>query len=343
MPPNRPAVLRRIWNPPNPYAGEHRELLGEAPLAPPKVYEDASRTVLNRVDSPDLGFHWSVNPYRGCFHGCVYCYARNTHEYLGLGAGSDFERMLFVKRDAAALLDRALRRPSWKRELIAFSGVTDCYQPLEATYGITRACLEVCVRFHNPVGIVTKSLLVRRDLDVLTRLAQRADVRVVFSIPFADEDVTRKLEPGAPTVRRRFEAMRSLSDAGIAVGIGIAPIIPGLNDSSIPELLQRARDCGARFAFRTLVRLPGSVREVFSTRLREELPERAEKIENRIRDVRGGKLSESAFGRRLVGEGVYWNAIDRLWSVWIDRLELCDRPGAPAPDAMPNQGVLFES
>jgi DNA repair photolyase len=334
--------LRRIWNPPNPHLGEHRELLGEAPLSAPKVYEDASRTVLNRVDSPDLGFHWSVNPYRGCFHGCVYCYARTTHEYLGLGAGSDFERMLFVKRDAAALLDRALRRPGWKRELIAFSGVTDCYQPLEASYGITRACLEVCVRHHNPVGIVTKSILVRRDRDLLARLAARADVRVVFSIPFADEDVTRRLEPGAPTVRRRFEAMRSLSDAGIAVGIGIAPIIPGLNDSSIPELLSRARDSGARFAFRTLVRLPGSVADVFLTRLREELPERADKNENRIREVRGGKLSETAYGPRHEGNGVNWKVIDRLWRVWIERLDLCDRPEAPAPNATPNQGVLFQ-
>ena len=337
------AGFRRIWNPPHPYLGEHRELLGDEPLAHPRVFEDASRAVLNRVDSPDLGFRWSVNPYRGCFHGCVYCYARTTHEYLGLGAGSDFERLLFVKRNAASLLDRALARPKWRRELIAFSGVTDCYQPIEAAYRITRACLEVCARHRNPVGIVTKSLLVRRDLDVLGQLAERAAVRVVFSIPFVDEHVTRKLEPGAPSVARRFEAMRSLADAGIPVGIGVAPIIPGLNDADIPELLRRARACGATLAFRTLVRLPGSVREVFLTRLAEELPDRAERIANRIRDVRGGKLSESAFGKRQVGEGAYWDAIERLWRVWVDRLGLNGRAEpTPAVDARPAQGTLFD-
>lgn len=321
---------RRIWNPPNPYLTEHRELLGEPPVAELQVYEDRSRSVLSRNESPDVGFRWSVNPYRGCFHACAYCYARPTHEYLGLGSGTDFERKIFVKPEAPALLEAAFRKRGWKGELVAFSGVTDCYQPLEAAWRLTRGCLEVCEAFQNPVGIITKSILVKRDLDLLRRLAANGLVKVSMSIPFLEEEVARKIEPGAASIERRFQAIRELSEAGIPVGIAVAPIIPGLNDSEIPNLLRRAKECGASFASRILLRLPGSVRSVFLHRLQEELPLRSSRVESRIRDVRGGALSESRFGKRHRGEGVYWDAIDRVWRVWIRRLALEAKDEAPA-------------
>lgn len=312
--------VKRIWNPPNPYLTEHRELLGEPPAAKLEVYEDRSKSILSRNDSPDLGFRWSVNPYRGCFHACSYCYARPTHEYFGWGAGTDFERRIVIKRTAPKLLERAFRAPSWKGERLMFSGVTDCYQPLEAAYRLTRGCLEVCLRFRNPVSVITKSLLVRRDANLLAALAKEAEASVALSIPFIDEDVARKVEPGTPTIRRRFETMRILADAGVPVGIGVAPIIPGLNDADIPALLKEAKRCGAQFAFHTLLRLPGSVRSVFFHRLKEDLPLRAARVEHRIRETRGGRLTDSRFGHRHHGQGTYWQAIEQIWEVWTRRL-----------------------
>ena len=234
---------KRIWNPPNPYLTEHRVLLGEAPAAELEVYEDESKSILSHNDSPDIGFRWSVNPYRGCFHACSYCFARPTHEYFGFGAGTDFERRIFVKRNAPQLLEQAFRKPSWRGERIVFSGVTDCYQPLEAAWKLTRGCLEVCVKYRNPAGIITKSLLIRRDAELLAALAREADCSVSMSIPFRDEAIARKIEPGTPTIRRRFETMEILAKAGVPVGIGIAPIIPGLNDADIPALLKEAKRC----------------------------------------------------------------------------------------------------
>ena len=321
---------RRVWNPPNPYLTEQRELLGEPPAAELEVYEDESRSILSRNDSPDLGFRWSLNPYRGCFHACAYCYARPTHEYFGFGAGTDFERKIFVKRKAPVLLEAAFRRPSWKGELVVFSGVTDCYQPLEAAWKLTRECLSVCLDFRNPVAIVTKSALIRRDADVLAALVREAQVSVALSIPFLDEQTARIMEPGAPTIRRRFETMAILAGAGVPVGIGIAPIIPGLNDAEIPGLLKEAKRCGARFAFRTLLRLPGSVKEVFFHRLKEALPLRAARIEHGIREMRAGALYDSRFGYRHRGEGAYWEVIDQTWELWTRRLGF-DRDGEAVP------------
>ncbi len=310
----------RIWNPPNPYLSEQRELLGEPFAAELELYEDRSHSILSRNDSPDLSFRWSVNPYRGCWHACGYCYARPTHEYFGFGAGTDFERKLLVKRDAPTLLEQAFRRPSWRGERIMFSGVTDCYQPLEAAWKLTRGCLSVCLAFRNPVGVVTKSLLVRRDAPLLAALAQEADASVSMSIPFWDEAIARIIEPGAPTIRRRFETMELLAKAGVPVGIGVAPIIPGLNDADIPALLAEAKQRGASFAFKTLLRLPGSVKAVFIHRLKASLPLKAAKIEHRIRETRDGKLSDSRFGHRHHGEGVYWESIEQVWDVWSRRL-----------------------
>ena len=323
---------QRIWNPPNPYLTEHREWIGEPPQVALEVYEDNAQTILSENDSPDLGFRYSVNPYRGCFHACVYCYARPTHEYFGLGAGTDFERKIFVKPTAPQLLEAAFRKPSWAGERIMFSGVTDCYQPLEAAWKLTRGCLKVCARYRNPVAIITKSLLIRRDLDVLEALEQDAQVSVSLSIPFSEERVARLMEPGAPTIHKRFETMRILAEAGISVGIGVAPIIPGLNDSDLPRLLKEAKRCGASFAFHTLLRLPGSVKAAFFHRIHERLPLRAAKIEHRIRETRNGQLYDSRFGHRHSGTGTYWDGIEQQWKVWTDRLGL-NQDGEVAPTA----------
>jgi len=248
------------------------------------------------------------------------CYARPTHEYFGLGAGTDFERKIVVKPRAPSLLRQAFLKPSWRGERIVFSGVTDCYQPLEAAWKLTRGCLEVCLTFRNPVAVITKSLLIRRDADLLAALAREAAASVSISIPFLDEGIARAIEPGAPTIRRRFETMEILAKAGVPVGIGVAPIIPGLNDHAIPGLLKEARRCGASFAFKTLLRLPGSVKAVFFHRLKEALPLAAAKIEHRIRETRDGALYDSRFGHRHHGEGTYWETIEQVWDIWMRRL-----------------------
>ena len=321
----------RVWNPPNPYLSEHRDLIGEPPAAPLEIFEDQSKSILSTNDSPDIGFRWSVNPYRGCFHACAYCFARPTHEYFGFGAGTDFERKIFVKKNAPALLEQAFRHTSWQGELIAFSGVTDCYQPLEAAWKLTRGCLDVCLKFRNPAAIITKSMLIRRDAELLAALAREADASVSLSIPFLDEDMARRIEPGAPTIRRRFETMELLAKAGVPVGIGVAPVIPGLNDDAIPGLLQEAKRCGATYAFHTLLRLPGSVKDVFFHRLKEQFPLRVARIEHRIREVRSGRLYDSRFGQRHHGTGVYWESIERLWDVWTRRTGFRDaQEDAPA-------------
>ena len=259
------------------------------------MYADSSREILSRNDSPDLPFRWSLNPYRGCFHACSYCYARPSHEYLGFGAGTDFESKLVVKHDAPLLLQRTFDKPSWKGELIVFSGNTDCYQPIEAKYRLTRACLGVCAEYRNPIGIITKSALVARDVDVLTAMYPDTWIRVYFSIPFADDEMARKIEPQAPSSTKRFETMRALSEAGIPTGISIAPIIPGLNEDDIPELLARARTAGATSATSSVLRLPGSVEPVFLERMTQALPVRIHNIINRIKEVRDGRLTEGAF------------------------------------------------
>ncbi len=333
-----------MWNPPNRFLPTHLEWEeGEAPAAELEVFEDASRSILSHNDSPDLGFRWSVNPYRGCYHACAYCYARPSHELLGLGAGTDFERKIFVKANAPALLDAAFRKRSWRRERVVFSGVTDCYQPIEARWGLTRACLEVCERRANPAAIITKSALVERDLDVLVRLSDAAGVSVAISIPFLDESVARRMEPSSSGIARRFAAMRALAGAGLRVGIAVSPIIPGLNDADAARLLERAKECGASFAFHTMLRLPGSVRAVFLRRLLEGFPERAAAVTNRIRAMRGGELSESRFGRRHVGEGAHWDAIEGMWTMAMRRLGLGgvgeERP-APREESPPAAAQL---
>jgi DNA repair photolyase len=307
--------MRIVLNPPNPFETQHRDLLEPASQAKLQMFEDTTREILSRNESPDLPFRWSLNPYRGCFHACVYCYARPTHEYWGFGAGSDFESKIIVKRDAPTLLRRVFQKPSWRGELILFSGNTDCYQPLEASLELTRACLNVCAEYRNPVGIITKGVLVLRDLDLLRRLHQEAAIRVYFSIPFSDDEVARKVEPQAPSSRKRFEAMGVLAKAGIPTGISLSPIIPGLNDEDMPDLLARAKQAGAVEAMATLLRLSGSVEEVFMERMAAAFPDRMAKMTNRIREVRGGALSEGAFFKRHRGSGPYWTMIEQLFQI----------------------------
>src|SRR5437867_1712721 len=312
--------MRYLENPPNPWLTHSVEWLGEPPDAQLEVFEETeTRSIISHNDSPDVAFDYSVNCYRGCIHGCTYCFSRPTHEYLGYGAGTDFERKIVVKLHAPELLRHELMRPSWKGEQIVFSFTSDPYIPLEANYKLTRSCLEVCADFRNPIGIVTKSALIRRDIDVLQRLAREASVGVYFSIPFADHDIARAVEPFAPSPNARFEAMKALADGGIEVGIGIAPIIPGLT-SDIPELLQRAKDSGSQKAFINMLRLPGSVAPYFEQRLREKLPTKAGRVLNRIRDARGGKLNSSVFGERMRGKGQYWEAQEQLFNVFCKRL-----------------------
>lgn len=307
--------LRRIDNPPNPYETRHAEWLEPPPLAKLEVYEESARSILSRNDSPDLPFTWSVNPYRGCQHACAYCYARRTHEYLGYGAGTDFETKLIVKPNAPELLAEAFSHKRWKGESVHFSGATDCYQPLEAAYQITRRCLEVCVSFRNPAMVVTKGFLVVRDAGVLADLNRCAGAGVNVSIPFADAEACRLIEPQAPPPARRFEAIRRLRDAGVPVGVMVSPIIPGLTDHEVPRILEQAAEAGARWASCTPLRLPGSVEAVFVGRLREHMPLRADRVLNRLRDIRGGRLSDSRFGSRFRGTGPYWDSVLALFEL----------------------------
>lgn len=334
--------MRTISNPPNPFESQHRERLEPAHHVELEVYDDSTREILSRNESPDLSFRWSLNPYRGCSHACAYCYARPTHEYWGFSAGTDFDSKIVVKRSAPALLREAFMRPSWKGELIVFSGNTDCYQPLEATYELTRACLTVCADFRNPVGIITKGALITRDLDVLRKLHEDASLRVYFSIPFADNETARLVEPGTPSITKRLDTLRKLSEAGIRTGISIAPVIPGLNDDDIPDLLRRAREAGATEAMFVLLRLSGNVEPVFLERMAAAFPDRIKKITNRLREIRGGKLSEGAFFKRHQGEGTYWHFIEQLFEVSRRKAGFPDDEDRPVPDTFrrPASGQL---
>lgn len=312
--------MRRVTNPPNPWRSHDVEWLGEPPSAELEVYEEQARSILSENQSPDLGFRYSINPYRGCFHACSYCYARPTHEYLDLGAGTDFDRHIVAKVNAPELLAHTFAKPSWRGDLLVFSGVTDCYQPLEAHYRLTRRLLETCLEYRNPVGILTKSALIRRDVELLGQLAQRARLTAFLSIPFARSDLARTVEPFAASPAARFAAIRALADAGVSVGVAIAPIIPGLNDDQIPEILERARECGASRAFKILLRLPGSVKDVFIERLHQDFPQRAQRVLNALHELRGDRLAGAGFGQRMAGEGPRWALLEQLFRVTCRRL-----------------------
>ncbi len=278
-----------------------------------RFLDDTSRSVVTTNSSPDVGFSASLNPYRGCEHGCSYCYARPTHEFYGLSAGLDFESVILVKRHAAALLEAELRKPAWQPRMLMLSGVTDPYQPVERRLGITRACLEVLARFRNPVGVITKNALVTRDLDVLKEMAAWGGVRVTLSVTTLDEELRAKLEPRTSTIANRLAAMEKLASAGVPVGVNVAPIVPGLTDTEVARIVQAAADVGASHAGYTMLRLPGQVGPLFEDWLEHHAPLRAQRVLNRTRDVHEGSLNDASFGRRMRGAGIYAEQVRALF------------------------------
>ena len=273
-----------------------------APLRTEVILEKP-RTIITRNDSPDISFDRSINPYRGCEHGCVYCFARPTHAYMGLSPGLDFEAKLFAKAGAAELLERELSSPSYQCKTIAIGSNTDPYQPIEKTHRVMRSILEVLARANHPVGIVTKSHLVTRDIDILAPMARLGLVKVALSVTTLDRGLARSMEPRAATPERRLDAIRELSEAGIPTSVMVAPIIPGLNDAEIETILTRAHAMGAREAGYILLRLPHELKDMFSEWLLSRHPGKLRKVLSLIRSTRGGDLSDPTFGRRMVGEG----------------------------------------
>lgn len=286
-------------------------------------YKDTTSTVLARNNSPDIGYDVSLNPYRGCEHGCVYCYARPTHEYLGFSLGLDFESKIMVKEDAPELLRRELAAPRWRPQVVGMGGVTDIYQPVERKLGLTRRCLEVFLDFRNPVTLVTKSHLITRDMDLLGELSTFQAVSVAVSLTTLSDDLWRVMEPRAASPARRLEAVRTLAAAGIHVGVLTSPIIPGLNDVEVPNLVAAASEAGAQFAGYGLVHLPYGLKELFADWTKATFPERANKILNRIREMRGGKLNDPRFGHRMRGEGPFADSVAALHRL------ACRRAGLP--------------
>jgi DNA repair photolyase len=286
---------------------------------------DRSRSIIAFNDSPDVGFDASVNPYRGCEHGCVYCYARPTHEYLGFSSGLDFETKIMVKEDAPELLRREFSNPKWRPQLLALSGVTDCYQPVEKTKEITRRCLAVCAEFRNPVVIVTKSALVTRDIDILARLARFDCIGVTISLTTLDHRLSSLLEPRASRPARRLWAIQAIAEAGIPVGYLQAPMIPGLTDSEAPAIAQAAARAGASFAGYVALRLPFAVKLLFEQWLEQHFPDRKDKILNRIRAIRGGKLNDANFQSRMRGEGAFAEQMKELFQLALRKAGITRR------------------
>jgi DNA repair photolyase len=335
-PEDQPAALRKLKgrgatdNPANRFERFH-VVAADAWLdpddpAPRTVFlRDASRTVISRNDSPDVGFEFSVNPYRGCEHGCAYCYARPTHEYLGFSAGLDFETRILVKRDAPALLQAALQSPRWRPAPIAMSGVTDPYQPVERRLRLTRGCLEVLAEFRNPVTVVTKNHLVTRDLDLLAELAAHDAAAVALSVTSLRPELQRALEPRTASPARRLDAIRTLARAGIPVRVMVAPVIPGLTDEEVPAILDAAADAGATTASYITLRLPYGVGDLFADWLSAHFPDRKEKVLNRVREMRGGQLYDATFGARMRGHGAYADQIQQLFEAARRRSGLAGR------------------
>ncbi len=284
--------------------------------------KDASRSLITTNDSPDVGFDASINPYRGCEHGCIYCYARPYHEYLGFSAGLDFETKILVKENAPELLRAELAGPRWQPKVLAISGVTDAYQPVERKLQLTRRCLEVLAQFRNPVIIVTKNQLVTRDIDVLKELASFNAAAVCVSVTTLDSELARVMEPRTSTPANRLEAIQALAESGVPVRVLAAPIIPGLTDHEIPSIIQAAAKAGAQHAGYVVLRLPHGVGELFRGWLEEHFPDRKKKVLNRIREMRGGRLNDSNFGSRMRGEGVFAEQINSMFNLACRRTGL---------------------
>jgi DNA repair photolyase len=315
-------------NPPNRFEALHYELEDwcepdvEAGPVRTQFFRDDSQSVISYNNSPDVGFDASLNPYRGCEHGCAYCYARPTHEYLGFSAGIDFESRILVKPNAAELLAAELARPSWTPQHLALSGVTDAYQPIERKLQITRSCLRVLAEFRNPVIVITKNHLVTRDVDHLGELARDNASAVSLSITTLDPKLARILEPRASSPSLRLDAIARLREAGIPVGVNVAPIIPGINEHEIPSITATAAKAGAQFASYTIVRLPLAVAPIFVAWLENHFPERKEKVLSRIRSLRNGNLNSAKFGARMRGEGPLAEQIRQMFHVSCRRAGL---------------------
>ena len=341
------------FDPPNRFVGVHREVdpdsgvdPAEEPLPRTQFLPDQSQSALTRNDSPDIGFTWSLNPYRGCEHGCIYCYARPTHEYLGFSAGLDFESRIMVKHEAPRLLREELSSRRWMPDVIALSGVTDCYQPVERKLGITRRCLEVLAEFRNPVGLVTKNALVTRDVDLLAELARHRATLVMISLTTLDAGLRSILEPRTSPPAARLRAIRSLADAGIPVGVMVAPVIPAVNDHEIPHLLAAAAAAGATFAGKVVLRLPLAVAPLFEDWLERHFPDRKEKVLGQLRAMRGGRLNDPGFGTRMRGEGLFAEQISQLFHVGCRKAGLATRSPELSTAVFrrlePGQGELFD-
>jgi DNA repair photolyase len=316
-PPNR---FERIW-----YEPEPGETDSDGPVPTTQFLRDNTRSILARNDSPDVGFSVSINPYRGCEHGCSYCYARPTHEYLGFSAGLDFETKIMVKENAPELLRRELSSPRWQPQVVAISGVTDPYQPVERRLRLTRRCLEVFLEFRNPVGIVTKNHLVTRDIDLLKELARHEAAVVFLSITTLDGHLAGSLEPRASQPAGRLAAIAELTQAGVPTGVMAAPVIPGLTDHELPSILEAAAQAGARFAGYVSLRLPLGVGQLFEQWLQQHVPDKKDKVLSRIRDMHGGKLNDPRFGSRMRGAGPLAQVIDDLFTMGCRKAGISNR------------------
>jgi DNA repair photolyase len=317
-PPNRFELLR--------YEPDSDAPPDDQPGPATQFFRDSTRSIIATNDSPDVPFAASINPYRGCEHGCIYCYARPYHEYLGFSIGLDFESKIMVKEDAPKLLRKALNAPAWEPQPLGLSGVTDCYQPIERRLQLTRQCLEVLAEFRNPAWIVTKNHLVTRDIDILQKLAAHRAASVTVAVTTLDADLTRVMEPRATRPTGRLAAIRELVDAGIPTMVLVAPIIPGLTDHEIPAILAAARDAGALGANYTMLRLPHGLPALFTSWLEQHFPEKKEKVLSRVRDLRGGALNDPRFGARMKGEGLIAETVKQVFTVTKKKLGF---PGKP--------------
>ncbi|MDX1672992.1 MAG: PA0069 family radical SAM protein [Balneolaceae bacterium] len=317
-------------NPANRFEGyytdyELDEETGQRPAPETRFFRDDTKEIIAVNNSPDVPFDAGINPYRGCEHGCIYCYARPTHEYLGFSPGLDFESRIMVKYDAPQKLRKRLSSPRWEPQVLALSGVTDPYQPVERKLEITRNCLRVLSEFLNPVSVITKNYLVTRDADYLEKLAEHQAVKVTLSITTLDRKLANVMEPRTSRPAKRLRAIEELSRRGIPVGVNIAPVIPGLTDHECASILEAAADAGATHASYLVIRLPHAVEDMFVHWLERHFPDRKKKVLSRIRDMRGGKLNESEFGKRFRGEGNYADQIAELFKVHVERYGLNER------------------
>jgi len=299
------------------YVQEHLEGMDEYDEEAPKskYLPIFPKTIVNKVESPDVGMDYSINPYQGCEHGCIYCYARNSHEYWGYNPGLDFERVILYKENAPQLLEKHFQNKNWKPNTIVLSGNTDCYQPLEKKLQITRKLLQVFLTYKNPVGIITKNSMIMRDLDIIEQLVNDQLFTAYFSMNSLDESIRRRLEPRTATAKQKLKAIEALAKIGAEVGLMIGPVIPGLNDHEIPDLMKAASEAGATKVGYTMVRLNGQIGDLFEHWVYQAYPDKADKILNQIKGAHGGKLNDSRFGNRMRGEGRMVQSIHRLYEL----------------------------